>query len=69
MADVEMTHPDILAIERWGYKYPPPQPKVVGICKNCKRDITDDYEYYESKDGLFCNSDCLETYYDIVLKT
>lgn len=66
MSDVNMTHPDILKIERWGYKYHPPKIKLVGECEQCKQNITDDYEYYESRDGLFCSDDCLQKYYDIV---
>lgn len=69
MADVEMTPPDILKVERWGYIHPPPNPQIVGQCEQCKNDITDEYEYYETKDGLFCSDECLKKYYEIVLKS
>lgn len=63
-----MTHPDILKVERWGCVYPLPEPKIVGQCEQCKGNITNDFEYYESKDGLFCCDDCIKEYYDITLK-
>lgn len=66
MPNMNMTHPDILMVEKYGYVTPPVKAKVIGRCTQCNEEITDEYEYYESKDGLFCCDDCLYAYYEII---
>ena len=56
-----MTHPDIVTIEKFG--------RLDGfaenpeICVNCERLVCEDG--VSSKDGIFCNMECLCEYYEI----
>lgn len=60
-----MTHPDILQMERFGelplYE---PEPVKIGTCEHCGEDITDEYIYITDRDGnKFCCDDCFMEFY------
>lgn len=61
-----MTHPDIIATERFGTPYPIDEPEKIGECEYCEKNIFDDNsDAVESTDGLFCDMDCCCEYYEI----
>lgn len=54
---MDMTHPDILKMERDGFLGP--APKVVGRCRGCGADIAEGSYCQVSPDGyMFCSSEC-----------
>ena len=62
-----MTHPDILKMERDGFAGEGHYPQILGECEACGGLITDEYEYFEAQDGLFCSRECADDYYGIRL--
>ncbi len=60
-----MTHPDILKMERDGCPDYPAEPRYVGICLYCNHQVYDDYDYCESRDGIFCDLVCCHAFYNI----
>ncbi len=58
-----MTHPDILTVERFGRLNPKYFAEKHEICINCGRQVCEDKVL--SKDGAFCNMECLYEYYEI----
>lgn len=62
---MNMTHPDILKMERYGFIGKARKPQYLGECKNCGSVLTDEYECHTSKDGLFCSRECIDKYYEI----
>ena len=58
-----MTHPDILTIEKFGGLNPKRFAERTGYCINCGRQVCEDAVL--SKDGVFCNMECLHEYYEI----
>ena len=60
-----MTHPDILAAERYGYPKWNMPPDPIGQCSRCGSDIFDGDEHVESYDEIFCDMECCHKYYEI----
>lgn len=60
-----MTHPDILTVEKFGNLYRERAAEKIGCCLYCDEAVYDSGEAVESKDGLFCNMDCLSEFYEI----
>lgn len=62
-----MTHPDIKNVEKYGYTYSELKYyKPLGVCAFCGSDVFSDGEVHvKSFDGVFCNSECCNNYYEI----
>ena len=66
---MDMTHPDILRVERTGYPCVIPNDNsVIGWCKNCGKKIYDDYSgdaLVTDSGDMFCNNECCFEFYGI----
>lgn len=62
-----MTHPDITEVQRYGYlKHNVSADKPIGVCLFCGSDVfRDGEEHVKSFDGVFCNRECCQSYYEI----
>lgn len=60
-----MTHPDILQMERWGERKPCGHaPVCIGHCSHCGEEITDAYIYISDKyANQFCSDDCFQEFH------
>lgn len=57
---MNMTHPDILKTERFGYGYMDKEEKPIGRCAGCGEDVYESYEHYTLQgDIFFCSEECL----------
>ena len=65
---MNMTHPDILAMERFGELHPGNDEERVGYCEECGRPIYDDQgDYWRCRaEGIFfCSEDCLCSHFGL----
>lgn len=63
---MNMTHPDILKMNRCGYLYEPPEIRNLGECDNCGEDLTTDYAIFEDRYwNKFCCRDCAIQFHGI----
>ena len=62
----EMTHPDIVRMERLGRLNPEAPVQWIDTCQYCGAELYDDgLAMVESTDGRFCDMDCCHGYYEI----
>lgn len=46
-----------------------PEPKVRGRCRQCEKEMREDYVYYiDNEDNKFCSDDCALEYHGIKFK-
>ena len=67
---MEMTHPDILKMERFGL-LDADKPEIIGECAVCGLELDDDHEYLTQNNGeaLFCSTECALEYNDIEIRS
>ncbi len=65
---MDMTHPDILKMERDGYLgRPAREPKFIGECAECGEAIYFGYDHYIDEEGRkYCDADCALKWYRIL---
>lgn len=61
----EVTHPDILTIEKFGSLYNEASSEMIGRCLYCEGAVYEGTDAVESRDGMFCDMSCLCEYYEI----
>ena len=66
---MDMTHPDILKMERFGTLEPEEEEeKIVGKCACCGEDVFDDCVHVREcipGDKFFCSKECVYEYFNL----